>query len=77
MRLAELNIDEISFQRQGSVKDAVLVGEFAGLLARLALWRERARQRAELGRLDEFARKDIGISEADVWRETRKAPWEP
>lgn len=75
MRLEDLNIGEISLYNQ-----AVSVGSGHGvvhrLMATLALWRERSRQRAELARLNEFSRQDLGITEADVWRETRKAPWE-
>lgn len=76
MRLEDLNFGEISFYNQpvGAGTGHGVVHRF---IATLALWRERSRQRAELTRLNEFSRQDLGITEADVWRETRKAPWEP
>ena len=46
------------------------------LTAIFVRWRERARERDVLAQLDEQARRDLGVSEADVWRETHKAPWE-
>jgi uncharacterized protein YjiS (DUF1127 family) len=77
MRLADLNIGEISFHNQALPKRSVVADRFNKVIAELALWRERSKQRAVLARMDEFARKDIGVSEADVWREVRKAPWQP
>jgi uncharacterized protein YjiS (DUF1127 family) len=76
MRLADLNIGEFQFHNQAPPKGSLVSQPVQGIVAALALWRERARQRAELARLDHRARKDIGVSEADVWREIRKAPWE-
>lgn len=38
-------------------------------------WRRRARSRAELAMLDERTLRDIGITRADVWRETGKPFW--
>lgn len=76
MRLAELNIGEIRFHDQARVSGQAVEGRFGDAAAALLLWRERARERAELARMDYFARQDIGVSEADIWREVRKAPWE-
>jgi uncharacterized protein YjiS (DUF1127 family) len=45
------------------------------LVAAVAWWRKRARQREELARLDEWSRRDLGVSEADVWNEVRKPFW--
>lgn len=47
------------------------------LAATLAQWRERARQRDELAHLDALTLRDLGLADADLWRETRKSPWEP
>jgi uncharacterized protein YjiS (DUF1127 family) len=44
--------------------------------ARLARWLERAREREELARLDPLTQRDLGLSDADIWRETRRAPWQ-
>ena len=41
----------------------------------IALWRERARSRKQLLRLDDALLKDIGITRADVERETMKPFW--
>ena len=46
-----------------------------GLLTKLALWRRRSAERAQLARLDARMRNDLGLSDADVWAETRKAAW--
>ena len=48
----------------------------AGGLALLRLWRQRLRQRAELARLSECDRHDLGVSQADVWAETEKWFWQ-
>lgn len=76
MRLVNLNIGEFYFQNQAPPRGSPGLQPGHGILATLSLWRERTRQRAELARLDHRALKDIGVSEADVWREVRKAPWE-
>lgn len=77
MRLENLNIGEFYFDNQGlRGNPAAYDGSIHRVVAALALWRERARQRAALARLDDISRRDLGITEADVWRETRKAPWE-
>jgi uncharacterized protein YjiS (DUF1127 family) len=44
-------------------------------LATLGIWYERSRQRRALWALDDHMLKDIGISRADVFRETRKPFW--
>ena len=76
MRLAELNIGEIYFHDQAQFSGRPANDRLEEVAAKLMVWRERARERAELAQMDNFARLDIGITEADVWREVRKAPWE-
>jgi uncharacterized protein YjiS (DUF1127 family) len=76
MRLVNLNVGEFYFHNQPPPRGSLAPQPVQGIFATLTLWRERARQRAELARLDRRALKDIGMSEADVWREVRKAPWE-
>lgn len=49
-----------------------IVGVFDLLLA----WQERARQRRQLAALDDHMLRDIGVSAADVERETRKWFWQ-
>ena len=45
------------------------------LTATLAAWRERERQRQDLGRLDARLRRDIGVTVEDVARELRAPLW--
>jgi len=47
------------------------------LLQRLGTWRRRARERAELARLDERSLRDIGISAAQARAEFDKPFWRP
>jgi uncharacterized protein YjiS (DUF1127 family) len=45
------------------------------LLVLLAGWRERARQRRALARLDDHLLRDIGISRGEAQREASRWPW--
>ena len=51
----------------------------SGLLSRawdtIKHWRERGLERQTLARFDARMREDIGVTEADVWRETRLPFW--
>ena len=40
------------------------------------VWQERVRQRDQLQALDERSQRDIGLSRADIERETRKSFWQ-
>ena len=44
-------------------------------LDRLREWRQRSHGRRELAALDERMLRDIGLSQADVWREVNKPFW--
>lgn len=50
-------------------------GFFAALVNALLDWQERNRSRILLGRLDDRALRDMGISRADVDYETAKPFW--
>jgi uncharacterized protein YjiS (DUF1127 family) len=50
-----------------------LLGQAA---ARALRWLELARQRRELAAMSEAALKDIGLSRADIMRETERHFWE-
>lgn len=52
-----------------------LAQDALALLEMLAEHGERHRQRRALLSLDERMRKDIGLSNADVWLEARKPLW--
>lgn len=47
----------------------------AGAVALLLLWQRRADERLWLGQMDDHMLKDIGLSRADVSRETDKPFW--
>ncbi len=46
-------------------------------LKMVMLWQERAEQRHALSELNEQMLKDIGVSGADAYKETRKPFWLP
>ncbi len=50
-------------------------GDFSHLIALVQEWRTVARQRRSLAALDDWTLKDIGITRADVERETAKPFW--
>jgi uncharacterized protein YjiS (DUF1127 family) len=52
-----------------------LAQDALALVETLADLGERRRQRRALLSLDEWMRKDIGLSAADVWLEARKPLW--
>lgn len=52
----------------------VVLREFAAECGR---WLRRIRQRRELLQLDRLMLRDLGLSEADVWLEASKSPWQP
>ncbi len=54
---------------------APLAGTFTAFGQILATWRERARQRRELGNLDYRTMRDLGISPTDVQFEANKPFW--
>ncbi len=41
----------------------------------LLTWQRRASERTRLAEMDDRAYKDMGITRADAWRETRKPFW--
>jgi uncharacterized protein YjiS (DUF1127 family) len=50
-------------------------GPLRSLVERLLRWQSRAQQRRMLLELDDHMLKDIGLTRADVWQETRKPFW--
>lgn len=52
-----------------------------GLIARaklvIAMWRARAKERSQLVGLDERMLRDIGLTKAELWKETNKVFWRP
>ena len=42
----------------------------------LFAWQERARQRHQMAELTPHLRADMGLTDADVWAETRKPFWQ-
>ena len=54
---------------------APLAGTFTALNLILATWRQRARERSELARLDQRTIRDLGLSEGEVVFEASKPFW--
>jgi len=54
---------------------SLLVADCVALHELLATWQRRASMRRHLGTLDERMLKDIGLTRADVWVESRKPFW--
>ena len=53
-----------------------IVGVVTNLLTCLYVWQERAATRKHLAAMDDHMLKDIGLSHADVHRESRKPFWQ-
>ena len=68
MSTERLSFDLVEF---GPTRSGIL----RRLLAGFARWRERERQRAALAQLPPYILRDLGLSDADVWRETHREPW--
>lgn len=77
MRLENLNIGSAGFVNQAPPRGDSTYFSVYRLVGALEQWRNRAKQRAELARLDQALRQDIGVTDADIWQETRKRPWQP
>lgn len=54
-----------------------LTSAIGAVLLALGAWNERRRQRRALEALSDAGLKDLGLSRADVARETGKWPWQP
>lgn len=52
-----------------------LWGDFKALGALLLIWQQRARERHHLSALGDHMRRDLGLDEADIFRECRKPFW--
>lgn len=48
-----------------------------GLVDQIALWEDRATSRHRLGQIDDWMLKDVGLTRADVARESGKPFWRP
>ena len=46
------------------------------VFATLTEWLGRARQRNNLAQLDAWTMRDLGLTDADIWRERQKFPWQ-
>lgn len=63
----------LSANRQQAGTTSTLASRLVGLVA---AWSQRSSQRRLLAGLPEHMLKDIGLSRADVWQETRKPFWQ-
>jgi uncharacterized protein YjiS (DUF1127 family) len=51
-------------------------GPLSRLTATVLRWQRRARERAELLQLDARSKRDLGLGDAEIWREISKARWQ-
>ena len=49
--------------------------DFRALGVLLLTWQQRARERRHLAEMSDHMRRDLGLSEADIFRETEKPFW--
>lgn len=54
-----------------------VLGGLRRVFADCGEWLRRSRQRRELIHMDALTLRDLGLSQADVWYEASKAPWQP
>jgi uncharacterized protein YjiS (DUF1127 family) len=71
-----MSMQHVSGHVLAGARPARLRPEGTGLLATLERWVERRRQRRQLLELNDALLKDIGLSRADVVRESDKWFWE-
>lgn len=76
MRLENLNIGDQGFRYQGAKGTKQLFDPVLRAAATVALWRRRSRERAEFAVLGPFLKRDLGITDADIWQETGKWFWQ-
>jgi uncharacterized protein YjiS (DUF1127 family) len=51
--------------------------DFKALGVLLLTWQQRARERHHLAALSDHMRRDLGLSEGDIFREVKKPFWRP
>lgn len=49
---------------------------FARVKAILSQWLKRVQQRQQLAAMNVYEMRDIGLSQADAYKEVQKAPWQ-
>lgn len=72
MNTCEISINQGTGCHQAGVRRRWTV---LRILALLETWHERSQHRRQLREMPEHLLRDIGISAADVYRETRKPFW--
>jgi uncharacterized protein YjiS (DUF1127 family) len=45
------------------------------VVAAIAAWRTRLRQQSALAQMSDHMLRDLGLTDADIWREIRRSPW--
>ena len=74
MKAENIDVSGARLRRQEPREPQAGLAERVG--ATLAAWRERMAQRAELIRRARTLKRDTAITDADIWRETRKWFWQ-
>ncbi len=64
-----------TFDHASKAHDAAYGGVFTRIVATVRLWRQRARDRAELARLTERDARDLGIDPGVISYEASKPFW--
>lgn len=73
-----MRFERIGYRLPAGARDTLgqrLWDDFRALGALLLTWQQRARQRHQLAALSDHMRRDLGLDEADIFRETRKPFW--
>jgi uncharacterized protein YjiS (DUF1127 family) len=64
-----------SMAEQAAALGARLIDDVIVLGRTVLAWQVRARQRRHLAELSDYMLRDLGLTRADVFRETRKPFW--
>lgn len=72
MRTLSMHHDAVRAAGLSLSLTALLTAALDALMA----WQDRARERRMLGQFDDRMLADVGLTRAQVWRETEKSFWE-
>jgi uncharacterized protein YjiS (DUF1127 family) len=50
-------------------------GVLRRIVAAIAAWRTRVQQQSALAQMSDHMLRDLGLSDADIWRENRRWHW--
>jgi uncharacterized protein YjiS (DUF1127 family) len=70
--MSRMSVSKNAVWTPGITRPRLSIG---GLVDQILAWQERARQRHMLGTFDERQLRDVGLTRADVVRESEKPFW--